>query len=116
MDLGQHNQTFGKSGEDQACKYLEESGYEILERNFRCSIGEIDIIAQNGDEITFFEVKTRSNYNYGTPSEIINYAKLRRIEQVAWIYLRKIQRESAEWGIKIIEVYRNQCTLHDAVL
>lgn len=116
MDIGKHNQNIGKAGEDTACKYLEESEYQILDRNFRCNLGEIDIIAEKNKEITFFEVKTRSSFKYGTPSEIINYAKLKRMEQVAWIYLRKIKRENAEWGIKIIEVMHDKCSIHEPYL
>lgn len=54
------NKEIGRFGEDTASKYLEESGYTILDRNFKCKSGEIDIIARDGNYIVFVEVKTRS--------------------------------------------------------
>ena len=67
----------GKLGEDISCNYLEKSNYSIIERNFCCRDGEIDIIAydNNSREIVFIEVKTRTNYKYGNPAEAIDSTK-----------------------------------------
>lgn len=74
-------------GEDIACKYLQKVNYIILERNFRCRSGEIDIIALDKDYIVFIEVKYRKNNAYGYPREAVNYYKQRNISKVASYYL-----------------------------
>ena len=73
------NQKLGKLGEDIISNYIQKQGYKILERNFECSQGEIDIIAKNKNELVFIEVKTRSNTNFGTPSEAVDYKKQKHI-------------------------------------
>ena len=73
----------GKIGEQIATEYVEKLGYKIIKRNFYCKQGEIDIIAQDNQEIVFIEVKTRTNTNYGKPSEAINKVKLRHMCKVA---------------------------------
>ncbi len=65
----------GLSGEDAACQYLEQKGYKILRRNFRCYSGEIDIIAAKGQTLSFIEVKTRSSTLYGLPREAVTFGK-----------------------------------------
>ena len=62
---------FGNTGEDIATEYLEKQGYIILERNFYCKQGEIDIIAKDKNEVVFVEVKSRSDVGYGLPSEAV---------------------------------------------
>ena len=61
----------GILGEQIACSYLKNEGYTIIERNFRCKIGEIDIIAWKNNEIIFIEVKTRSSNYFGKPAESV---------------------------------------------
>ena len=92
---------FGKMGEDIAANYLTKNNYKIIERNFRCKQGEIDIIAKERDEIVFVEVKTRSSCTYGRPSE----NKQKHITKAAkyYIYLNKL--ENYYIRIDVIEVY-----------
>lgn len=78
----------GKFGEDFACEYLRQQGYEIVHRNFRCRIGEIDIIAIKQDVLSFIEVKTRSSTTYGTPAEAVNLAKQKKIYRCAELYMQ----------------------------
>lgn len=80
---------FGNTGEDIATQYLEQHGYIILERNFYCKQGEIDIIAKEKNEIVFIEVKSRSDIGYGTPSEAVNRQKIRHLYRTARYYLYK---------------------------
>ena len=80
---------FGNTGEDMAIEYLEKRGYKILERNFFCRQGEIDIIAKDRKEIVFVEVKSRSSIEYGCPSEAVNKQKISHLYRAARYYLYK---------------------------
>lgn len=77
----------GKLGEDLAIKYLKEKGYEIIERNFRCKQGEIDIIAKTKEEYVFIEVKTRTNQMYGNPVDAVNNTKKKHIYSATEYYI-----------------------------
>ncbi|WP_188680578.1 YraN family protein [Subtercola lobariae] len=76
----------GRRGEQLAADYLVGRGYTILERNWRCSQGEIDVVAQTAGVTVFVEVKTRSGLWYGHPFESITVAKLARLKRLstAW--------------------------------
>jgi len=73
----------GRRGEDCAAEYLTRSGYTLLERNWRCSQGEIDLVVAKDGDIVFVEVKTRSGTGYGHPFEAITVAKLARLRRLA---------------------------------
>ena len=73
----------GKRGEAIAARYLWGAGYEIVERNWRCRLGEIDLVARDGDELVFVEVKTRSSVAFGHPLEAITLQKLARLRRLA---------------------------------
>ena len=79
----------GTEKEKLAGAYLEEKGYEIIEYNFRCRQGEIDIIAKDGEYIVFCEVKYRSSTTSGTPFEAVDYKKQRVISRCALFYITK---------------------------
>ena len=81
---------FGNVGEDIAADYLEKNEYIILERNFYCRQGEIDIIARDKKEIVFIEVKSRSDIGYGIPSEAVDKQKIRHLYKAAKYFLYKI--------------------------
>lgn len=98
-------QKLGKLGEDLATQYLENKGYEIVERNFSCQQGEIDIIAKEEIEIVFVEVKTRKCLMYGTPAEAVTKEKRRHIEKTAKYYLFTKQLEKQPVRFDVIEVY-----------
>lgn len=72
--------------EQQAAAFLQGQGYEIVERNYRCRIGEIDIIAKDGSYLVFVEVKYRTRSACGNPQEAVNYRKQRVISKVASYY------------------------------
>ena len=80
---------FGNTGEDIATEYLEKQGYIILERNFYCKQGEIDIIAKDKNEVVFVEVKSRSNVGYGLPSEAVTKQKIKHLCRAARYFLYK---------------------------
>lgn len=98
----------GKIGEDLVTKYLEQNGYKIIERNFECRQGEIDIIAQDKKEIVFIEVKTRSNKNYGKPKEAVDRNKKKHIYKTLefYVYINHLENEAIR--IDVIEVYKKQ--------
>ena len=73
----------GRHGEDLAAAFLADAGYGIVDRNWRCRQGEIDIIAVDGDETVFVEVKTRSSVAFGHPFEAITLQKLARLRRLA---------------------------------
>jgi putative endonuclease len=73
----------GRRGEAIAARFLESAGLTVLERNWRCSQGEIDLVALEGDELVFVEVKTRSSVAFGHPLEAITAVKLARLRRLA---------------------------------
>lgn len=83
-----HNQDIGKRGENAAARYLERFGYEIIDRNWKCPAGEVDIVARDYDTLVFCEVKTRTNIEKGFPSEAVTDEKRARYEKIAGWYLR----------------------------
>ena len=81
-------QIIGDAGEDFAAEILEDRGYIILDRNYLCKSGEIDIIAKDDDTFVFVEVKTRKNSLYGTPAEFVDFRKQRKIRSAALNFLK----------------------------
>ena len=79
----------GTAYEKMAGEYLKTQGYEILQYNFRCRMGEIDIIAKDHGYLVFIEVKYRRNAAYGTPAEAVNLRKQQKICKVADYYRMK---------------------------
>jgi len=77
----------GQTGEDLAVRYLENLGYTIVERNYRKRIGEIDIIARDGECLVFIEVKTRSNRRFGSPFDAVDFRKQQQISRVALAFM-----------------------------
>lgn len=79
----------GKRGEEEAAKYLQSKGLYILHRNWRSGRKEIDIVARDGEEVAFVEVKTRRNTEFGRPEEAIDDRKIRHIVSSADAYVRR---------------------------
>lgn len=98
-------QQTGKIGEDIAAEYLKKQGYTIMERNFRCKQGEIDMIAIDKEEIVFVEVKTRHNSNYGLASEAVNQQKKKHLMKTIQYYLYQRNLEDSFIRIDVMEIY-----------
>ena len=79
----------GAAGEDIAVSFLQKSGYRIVERNYRIRFGEIDIIAEQGEDLVFIEVKTRTHNLYGSPFESVTLHKQKQLSKVALEYMNK---------------------------
>jgi putative endonuclease len=80
--------TKGAPYEEQAALFLKGAGYEILDRNWACPFGELDIVARKGDTIAFVEVRQRSSAAYGLPSETVGRAKRVKIIKTAMAYIK----------------------------
>lgn len=76
----------GRHGEDLACAHLERAGIEVLERNYRCRGGEIDIVARDGETVVFVEVKERGGSSHGSAVEAVTAEKRRRLVRAARLY------------------------------
>ena len=96
----------GRFGEDVAVRHLEDDGYVVLDRNWRCEIGEIDIVAREHDVLVVCEVKTRSSLRHGSPFEAITERKLHRLERlgIAWMRAHSVRPRSMR--IDIVSVLR----------
>ena len=96
--------TLGSFGEEQAARYLRRKGYRIVERNFRCRQGEIDLIARKGKYLVFVEVKLRKDERFGAAREFVTPAKQARILAAARLYLAE-HEEELQPRFDVIEIY-----------
>ena len=97
-------QSLGKFGEDSAARYLRRRGYKILERNFRCRQGEIDLIASKGEYVVFVEVKLRKDDGHGAAREFVTRSKQTKILTTAGLWLSRTQTP-LQPRFDVIEVY-----------
>jgi putative endonuclease len=97
-------QNLGRLGERLAVAALEERGYRILERNFRCCYGEIDLVAQEALDLVFVEVKTRRGTARGRPEEAVDGRKARKLQEVAFFYLDLHKLPECSWRIDVVAV------------
>ena len=93
----------GAWGESVAAHHLEAKGYHIVARNWRCSQGEIDLIAQAGEELLFVEVKTRRGKEMGSPEEALTPAKQKKLMKLAQIYVAENDLD-VDWRIDLVAV------------
>ena len=103
----EEKKALGVFGEDAACAYLKRHGFRIIQRNFSCRMGEIDIIAADRRWLVFAEVKLRKNADFGTAAEFVTPAKQRRVIMAAQLWL--VQHKTAlQPRFDVIEVYAPQ--------
>jgi len=96
-------QTLGQRGEAAAAKFLRRIGYRIILRNFRCQLGEIDIVALDGDTLVFVEVKTRT-YDEPSPEDQVNARKHHQMTKVAKMYLGRYGNEQPPARFDVVAV------------
>jgi len=106
--LQQNDRLTGTHYEEIACRYLLDSGIEILERNYRIRIGEIDIIAKDKDCICFIEVKFRHSLKYGRPAEAVTAKKQTTIRKVAGYWMLVNRSYDRNVRFDIIEIIGTQ--------
>lgn len=96
----------GRSGEDEAVRYLTGRGWQILERNWRCRDGEIDIVARDGRTLVFVEVRTRSSARFGHPLDTVTPRKVRRLRLLARRYTQQRHLRGEYMRIDVIGIIR----------
>lgn len=108
----------GAKGEEIAVRYLKRRGYRIIERNYRSRLGEIDIIAEEGDDLVFIEVKTRSDILFGSPFESVTVQKQKQLSKVALEYISKqdCHNRPARFDVVGIEFQKGSNTFQDAAI
>ena len=97
-------QRTGQLGERLAVERLLALGYDIVVRNYRCSAGEMDLIARDGECLAFVEVRARRGRSCGTPEESITPPKQRRLIQIAESYLQEHALHDVDWRIDVVAV------------
>ncbi len=97
-------QQTGRRGEELAAAHLRHKGYTLLERNWRCPTGEVDIIAQDQETLVFVEVRTRRGRRFGPAEASITPAKQTRLIDLAHSYLKTIDTPEPAWRIDVIAV------------
>jgi putative endonuclease len=98
------NDTVGAYGERVAARHLTDAGMVVLDCNWRCAAGEIDIIARDGKTLVFCEVKTRRTARFGDPSEAVGWAKVRRLRQLATLWIAATGVHSPEVRFDVVSV------------
>ncbi|MDD3114331.1 MAG: YraN family protein [Anaerovibrio sp.] len=101
------NKTLGNKGERLAAEYLGSHGYRIVETNYRCQFGEIDIIASRGDLLVFAEVKTRRSLRFGRPGEAVDFCKQRKITRTAAWYIHGKKLDNCHFRFDVLEILRS---------
>lgn len=103
------NKELGRVGENVGARFLTSRGYTILQRNWRCEAGEVDIIVQDENYLVFVEVKTRRSNELGFPAEAVTPERRLRYEKIASHYLRSFDLDSMpiRFDILAVEVSQN---------
>lgn len=94
----------GRRGEDLAVVELSRCGYRVLDRNWRCQVGEVDVVAMRSQVYHFFEVRTRRGREFGTPEESLTPAKQQRMVDVALTYLAEHDLNDVDCRVGLVAV------------
>jgi putative endonuclease len=96
--------SLGERGEMAACGFLKEKGYKILDKNYKCKIGEIDVVAQRDGRLAFIEVKTRTSPRFGMPQEAVDPRKQEKIFKLAQWYMKEKKLEKMSIAFDVVAV------------
>lgn len=103
--MADDKKSLGRRGEDIACKALRKEKYKIIARNWRCRLGEIDIIAEDrAKALCFIEVKARSGKGYGLPEESVTPWKQKRLISTAYSYIESVKRPEGDMRFDVVAV------------
>jgi putative endonuclease len=98
----------GRQGEDIAASFLTGKGYRIIARNWRCPVGELDLVMADKETMVFVEVRTRSGLRFGPAEESITPAKRMRLIELAQTYLQESTAPGVSWRIDVVAVQLGQ--------
>jgi putative endonuclease len=101
---GQENKELGRRGEEAASRFLKKQGYRIVERNYTCKLGEIDLIAYEKDTLSFIEVKTRTSLQYGPPQLAVHPFKQRQLAKTALYFLKEKRLDDPKARFDVVAV------------
>ena len=101
---GSFRLSLGERGETAACGFLGAHGYEILEKNYKCKLGEIDVIARRQKRLAFIEIKTRTSIQFGAPQEAVDLKKQEKIFKVAQWYLMEKKLAKAPIAFDVVAI------------
>jgi putative endonuclease len=107
MSTGRQNSALGAYGERVAARHLAAEGLVVLDRNWRCGLGEIDLVLRDGDELVFCEVKTRSGTAYGHPLEAVDHTKIDRLVHLASRWMEEHRVTTAQVRFDVVAVIRS---------
>lgn len=99
-----HRQTLGRWGEALAAERLQADGYEILARNWRCALGEIDLVARDDAMLIMVEVKTRRSKAYGYPEEALTPHKAQKLIDLGLAYVAELDNPDIAWRVDLIAI------------
>jgi putative endonuclease len=97
-------QRYGEASESAAVRLLRKKGYRIIETNYRLALGEIDIIARDGDTIVFVEVKARKTPRFGSPKLAVTRKKQRKLSMLALAYLKTTRQTRAKARFDVVAI------------
>jgi putative endonuclease len=98
--------TQGQAGEDLACRYLEQQGLTLVARNYRCRLGELDLIMREREQLVFVEVRSRAHSRYGSAAETVTARKRERLRRAAAHYLQR-QRYDLPCRFDVVAIDRS---------
>jgi len=103
-DMSLQRKEVGARGEKLAADLLKKRGYKIIQRNFRCREGEIDIIVQKDECLVFVEVRTKKSTAFGTPEESVTLSKREKLISLANTYIQAYDKPPQSWRIDVVAV------------
>lgn len=98
------NAVFGKKGEEEAKKFLQDKGFEILAQNYRSPFGEVDLVCKDKNELVFVEVKTRRNLEFGDGAEAVDRKKQEKIMKTAFYFLKNQRLEAHPFRFDVVSI------------
>lgn len=102
--ISEGRQTLAERGENMAEEYFRRKKYKVLIRNYRCRLGEIDLVLEKKKALVFVEVKSRSSSAFGAPEEAVNERKKRKLYQVAQCFLSENRLQNRELRFDVVSI------------